>query len=546
MRSEQASVFEIFSATAARFGARPFLHIPAEAAGDDASGAVDYSYAEALAEVKRLIPRYRGAGLGVGVRVGLILDNCAAFFLHWLALNAIGVSIVPLNAEALADEMAYICDDSGLVMIVTLPERAGVARAMVAATHHAKPIISSDTLAGLENFGGPGNDEMPGRDTECALLYTSGSTGKPKGGMLSNDYFYTVGDWYRNIGGYCTIHEGEDRLLTPLPLVHMNALATSTMVMIMTGGCIIQLDRFHPSTWLQTVRETGATIIHYLGVLPAVLLQLPPRADDRDHKVRFGFGAGINPKHQAPFEARFGFPLIETWSMTEVGGAAAVIASVDPRHIATACFGRPPATMNWRLVDDEGHDVPQGQPGEFLVRRAGPDLRQGFFSGYWGKPEETELSWQDGWFHTGDLVREGPDGSLHFVDRKKSIIRRSGENISSLEVEAVVSQLPGVKAAGAAPVPDELRGDEVFVAIVVADGFTDNVTFAKEIAARAGESLTYYKVPGYIAFVDALPLTASQKLQRGALKVMARQLVEAGKAHDLRQLKKKPKHKVEA
>lgn len=546
MSLEQASVFEIFRATAARFGARPFLHIPAEATAAYASGAVDYTYGAALTEVERLIPRYRGAGLGVGARVGLILENRAEFFFHWLALNAIGASVVPLNAEAQADEMAHICDDSGLVMIVTLPERSDIARAIMAAARHVKFIIPSDSLAGLENSGGPGNDEMPGRDTECALLYTSGSTGKPKGCMLSNDYFYTVGDWYRNIGGYCAIREGEDRLLTPLPLVHMNALCTSTMVMIMTGGCIIQLDRFHPSTWLKTVRETGASIIHYLGVLPAILLQLPPRTDDRVHRVRFGFGAGVNPRHQAPFEARFGFPLIETWSMTEVGGAAAVIASVDPRHVGASCFGKPPATMNWRLVDDEGCDVPRGESGEFLVRRAGPDPRRGFFSGYWGKPEETELSWQGGWFHTGDLVREGPDGSLHFVDRKKSIIRRSGENISSLEVEAVISQLPCVKAAGAAPVPDELRGDEVFVAIVVADGFKGDMALAEEMTRMAGESLSYYKMPGYIAFVDALPLTASQKLQRGELRIIARQLVEAGKAHDLRHLKKKPKHKVEA
>ena len=541
MNEESASVFEAFNNTAATSAARPFLHIPAEASKAYAPGALDFTYGQALAEIQTLIPRYRGAGLGVGARIGLILENRPAFFLHWLALNAIGVSVVPLNGEASAEDLAYIVDDSGLQFVVTLPERVEFGQKVMAVAKHPKPVLPSDSLAGIEAFTGPANAEMPGPDSECALLYTSGSTGKPKGCMLSNHYFWMAGDWYRRLGGLCTIHDGEDRLLTPLPLVHMNALAVSTMVMILTGGCIIQLDRFHPSSFWQTVKDSGATIIHYLGVMPAILLQLAAAANDRAHKLRFGFGAGVNPKHHGPFETRFGLPLIEAWSMTEVGGAAPIIAHVEPRHIGTSCVGKPADDMEWQLVGDNGLQVAPGQPGELLVRRARPDPRDGFFSGYFGNEAETNKVWEGNWFHTGDLLREGEDGALHFVDRKKSIIRRAGENISALEVEAVLSQLPGIKAVGVTPVPDDIRGEEVFAACLLEPGLIADLETATNFFRQAAESLTYYKLPGYIAFLDALPLTPSQKLQRGEIKTLARQLLAAGDAFDLRALKKKPR-----
>ena len=111
-------------------------------------------------------------------------------------------------------------------------------------------------------------DRAPDPDSECALLYTSGTTGRPKGCVLSNDYFLRCGRWYTEIGGLCTLRPGEDRLITPLPMTHVNAMAYSTLAMVLTGGCIIPLDRFHPRSWWQTVRDSKATILHSLGVMP--------------------------------------------------------------------------------------------------------------------------------------------------------------------------------------------------------------------------------------------------------------------------------------
>jgi len=317
---------------------------------------------------------------------------------------------------------------------------------------------------------------------------------------------------------------GVERMLTPLPLFHMNALAFSAMAMLVTGGCLIPLDRFHPRSWWRTVRESAATIIHYLGVMPAILMADPPDPADRSHTVRFGFGAGVDGKLHAAFENRFGFPLIEAWAMTETGAGAVVAANQEPRHIGTYCFGRPGPGVEYRIVEY----------GELLVRHAGPDPRYGFFREYLKDPDATAEAWDGGWFHTGDVVREGPDGSLHFVDRRKNVIRRAGENIAAVEVESALRQHPAVTAVAVAPIADPVRGEEVFACIVT--NVTPSETLARDITVWCIERLAYYKAPGHIAFVSELPLTATQKIQRAELRILISTLT----AHDTRFLKRRP------
>ena len=192
--------------------------------------------------------------------------------------------------------------------------------------------------------------------------------------------------------------------------------------------------------------------------------------------MRWGFGAGVDRKNHEAFERRFGFPLIEAWAMTETGAAACVMANHEPRHVGTNCFGRPEPYMQYRLVDDQGRDVDGGAPGELLVRSAGADPRRYFFSGYLKDAVATDEAWAEGWFHTGDIVRRDADGSLYFVDRKKNVIRRSGENISAVEVESVLNQHPAVKAAAVAAAPDAMRGDEVMACVVTRDPVVRSAT----------------------------------------------------------------------
>jgi acyl-CoA synthetase (AMP-forming)/AMP-acid ligase II len=259
--------------------------------------------------------------------------------------------------------------------------------------------------------------------------------------------------------------------------------------------------------------------------------------------VRFGFGAGVERALHEAFEARFGFTLIEAWAMTETGAGAVVVASREPRHTGTNCFGNPGPEIELRIVADDGHEAGTDQPGELLVRHAGVLPRYGFFREYLKDAEATAEAWDGGWFHTGDLVRRGPDGSLHFVDRKKNVIRRSGENISAVEVESVLLQHPSVKQVAVAPAPDTVRGDEVFACVVSEGPPLDAASrnrVAADIVAWSLSRLAYYKAPGYVAFVPAVPLTSTQKVQRSALKELVAATIGTEMCIDTRLLKKRP------
>ncbi|MES2533502.1 MAG: AMP-binding protein [Pseudomonadota bacterium] len=538
------TVHAVFCATAARTPEADFLFtesVTAQAYGI-APGALRWG--DAATQVERLRVAYAAAGYGHGHRVGLLLENRPAFLLHWLALNALGVSVVPINADMRSAELSYLIGHSEIALAVTLPERADdlMAAARLAGVGAFATMTADDVDAiPTASTAAPRAAEPIGRDTECGLLYTSGTTGRPKGCILSNAYYLWSGEWYAALDGVCSVRPDSERVITPLPLTHMNAMACSTMVVLVAGGCLVQLDRFHPKTWLQSARESGATIAHYLGVMPAMLLSAPPSPADRDHAIRWGFGAGVDRKHHAVFEARFGFPLVEAWAMTETGVAACIMANREPRLVGTSCFGRQADFLELRLVDEAGADVFADAPGELLVRSAGTDPRRHFFSGYLKDAEATDEAWAGGWFHTGDLVRRDTDGNFFFVDRKKNVIRRSGENISAVEVESVLNQHPAVKTSAVAATPDAVRGDEVLACVVLredADTASPAET-AASIVAHALAQLAYYKAPGYVAFVDALPLTPSQKIQRGQLREMAHALPGQPHCIDTRAMKKR-------
>ncbi|MGB6308927.1 MAG: AMP-binding protein [Steroidobacteraceae bacterium] len=532
--SGNQSISEVFEAAAAKHTSRDFLHVPAEASRDYADGALTISYGEALAQVEVLASRLQAAGYGAGHRLAVALDNRAEFFLYFLALAKLRASIVPLNPAMSAAELAYVIGHADASLAVTLPGHADLLRA---ALRGAIPlcVIEKDG-AEFDAPAGP-RRACPG---EAALLYTSGTTGTPKGCMLTNEYFLEIGRLYTGLEGYCLFDGLGDRLATPLPVTHMNALACSFMAMLMTGGCLIQLDRFHPSSWWRAIRASRATAFHYLGVMPAMLLNAPVSSEDNvSAHVRFAFGAGADPRHQAAFEARFGVPLIEAWSMTETGAGAWITANCEPRHLGQRCFGKPPPGLAWRIVGGEGEDVVPGGAGELLVRRDGPDARRGFFAGYYKDEAASSQAWVDGWFHTGDIVRAGEDGSFFFVDRSKNIVRRSGENIAAVEVESALLSEPDVLAAAVCPVADDVRGEEVFAFVVLRPQQTPTLDTARRLQARCRRLLAYYKVPGYVAFRPELPQTASQKLARAAIKALAATAVQSAQAFDLRQLKKR-------
>jgi acyl-CoA synthetase (AMP-forming)/AMP-acid ligase II len=535
------TVYEAFRRTANEHSDREFLCLLPRTAAAYGIEPGTWTYRRAASEVEVLLRTYRESGYGHGHRVGLMLENRPTFFLHWLALNALGVSVVPINSEWRSTELEYLVGHSEICAAIVPAER--VAELVRAAEVARRPLgVTMADLADLPKAAVSAPSLSPADvATECALLYTSGTTGRPKGCVLTNEYFLGAGSWYAQLEGLCQIRTGRERLITPLPVSHMNAMAFSSMAMLLTGGCIIQLDRFHPSTWWQCVTDSGATIVHYLGVMPPMLLGAPASARDRDHAVRFGFGAGVSPRLHAAFESRFGFPLIEAWAMTETGAGAAIIANREPRKVGSACVGRVGPEIEYRVVDDDGRDVAAGQPGELLVRHSGDAPRFGFFREYLKDAAATEAAWAGGYFHTGDIVQLDADGDLHFIDRKKNVIRRSGENISAVEVESVILQHAAIASVGVTAVPDEVRGDEVMACVVPREPLTETgrAPFAHDLVRFCLERLAYFKAPGYVAFCERLPLTSTEKIQRARLKELGETLLRSPACVDLRKLKKR-------
>ncbi len=503
----------VFATAVLAHGERSFLAVPVNADRGYLSEGFEITYCEAGARVEALIAAYRNAGYGLGHRVATLLENRPDYILHKLALNSIGACCVPINPELRPGEIQYLLEHSEPDLVIALATRQEQIRGALAPSTHKPPFVlledfTADSLPTTQRLARPG---PAAPETPASILYTSGTTGRPKGCVLSHGYEVASGARYASLGGCAAVHTGSDRIYNPLPLYHVNSGVLSLMGAVLTGNCQIQPDRFHPQRWWREVTETRATIVHYLGVIAAMLLGQPPREDERAHEVRFGIGAGIEPQLHRPFEDRFGFPLVEVWGMTEM--VRVLTDSVEPRQVGSRAFGRAYPGVNVRVVDDADQEVADGQPGEMVVRHSEATPRRGFFSGYWKDEAATESAWKGGWFHTGDVVMRSVDGMLHFVDRKKNIIRRSGENVAAAEVEAALLTHPNVRQAAVLGVKDELREEEVLACVVLKHPQPTS-EIGQALFQHCLERLAYYKAPGWLHVMESLPTTGTQKIQK--------------------------------
>ena len=532
----EATVHEAFASMRRLIPGNPFIHIPAVCPG----GPQELTYEQTGTAVDRIARLYRDSGYGRGHHIALLLESRTDSYLHWLAVNCIGATLVPIGSDLVDAEISLLLEHGDVDLLVCLPARLPAAMRAIKAVPGVQIACVEETPPIAREPRSRGTSE-----DRAAIVFTSGSTGRPKGCMLSNEYFLTFGRWYRDLGGRCTLRPGCERFITPLPLNHVNALAFSSMGAIATGGCIVQLDRFRSSEWWETVRQSRATVMHYLGVMPNMLLKLPPDPSEREHPLRFGIGGGVrNPDHEA-FEQRFGVPLLEAWAMTETGGAGTISTHVGPRHVGLGCIGQPsPRYSQARIVGEQGDPTPAEHVGELVVRASGADPRRGFFSGYYKDPEATAAAWRGGWLHTGDLARQNAAGSIFFVGRRKQIIRRSGENISAAEVESVLSSLEHVLQVAVVPVPDPIREEEVFALVVADEHLAPSQDAAEELVRQAAKRISYFKLPGYLAFVPRLPTTSTQKLRYGAIIELAESMLASDdrRPFDLRSAKKSHRH----
>ncbi|WP_243612779.1 AMP-binding protein [Shimia aestuarii] len=529
----QSSIGAFFKEKSEHYRKNEFLAVPADAGRAYHPDGYAISYEEAGQLVQRWQDRLQRAGYGFGDRVAVLLGNRPEMMLLKLALNGLGMSWVPVNPDYRPNEVAYLLDDSRASLAIAAPELAALMRDGIAeAARDVAMVEMSEDLPDLPQGTGGAEGVIDG-STEASLIYTSGTTGRPKGCILSHAYELDMGRWYATRGGLIDFRDGQDRIYNPLPLFHVNAGIITFYCAIDKGNCQIIPERFRANSWWRELSETGATVVHYLGIVIPALMNLPESPWDHTHKVRFAVGAGVEPTLHRPFEERFGFPLIEVWGMTEM--CRILGDNHEPRQIDTRAMGRPSPGLEVRVVDQDDNEVPRGTPGEMTLRYSAEEPRRGFFSGYLNLPEATEEAWKGGWFHTGDTVVMDESGMVFFVDRKKNIIRRSGENIAAAEIEACLQEHPKVERVAVLAVEDAMRDEEVMACVTVT-GTTD-AAMADDLFAWCFKRLAYYKAPGWIRFVDEIPVTGTQKIQKHAMFSEGQDPTEG--AHDFRPRKKR-------
>jgi len=465
---------------------------------------------------------YRSLGIGAGDRVCLLLPNCPEILLSWFGLSAIGAIAVPVNTAYKRDELAYILNNSGARALVahadfleTAEAAAGLAPAVASRLVVGEP-GAKPAPAGWAAFGPPfaAAQALPAfpeiaSDAVSALVYTSGTTGDPKGVMITHEMYVAAGQGYAS----WTRATPADRFFTCLPYFHANAQYYSTMGTLAAGATLIVADRFSASRFWQQVRDSKATIVNFIGMMLSVLLKRPPAPDDRDNAVRLFYGTpAFAPEVLAGFEARFGVEVIIGFAMTETcfGTIETVGGQRRPFSCGLAREHPDPLFRNQiRIVGPDGAPLPPGEPGEIVIRNPA------IMPGYWANPERTAEAIRDGWLHTGDMARMDPDGHLYFVDRKKDVIRRRGENISSQEVEAVLKRHPDVLDAAVVAVPSELGEDEVKAYIVPVAGRRPDPAGIVEWCAS---HLARFKVPRYVELRESFPRTPSLRVRKEELR----------------------------
>ncbi|MDO8704406.1 MAG: AMP-binding protein [Sulfuricaulis sp.] len=534
------TVYEAFQNSVAVSPDNAFLCVPP--GRDFAPQGMELSYAQVARQVAEVASAYHAAGYGPGHRVALLLENRPDHFVHFLALNSLGVSQVPVNPDFRPEELRYLLDHSGADLLVCREFLADLGKAASAISSRHPSVVVAESWPSRLPEPSTKPKQIPGdASAEAALLYTSGTTARPKACILTNEHFMLFAQWYIDFGSekgsYFALKQGEERLLNPLPVYHVAAGCLCPMTMMLTRGCLIMPGRFSAQRWWQEVVATRATLVHYIGLVPAALMNLPVVPEERMHRVKWGLGAGIEPSLHAAFEERFGFPNIEVWGMTEIARFTA--DDREPRRVGERAVGKPIRDFEMKIIDTDEKEVTDGSPGQLLVRSSGANPRHGFFAGYLNDPQATEEAWRGGWFHTGDVVRKDEDGMFYFVDRKKNIIRRSGENIAAGEIEAVLQADPAVAYAAAIAAPDEIRQEEIFACIVVQPGIVADAALAQRLFDLCMEKLAYYKAPGWLLFLDSLPLTQTQKVQKGKIFPEGQDPRSLPNVFDYRQLKRR-------
>ncbi len=478
----------------------------------------DISYGAFDAMVNRVAHGLQQIGIQAGDRVCVMLSNCPPFLYTWFALMKLGAVLVPINSALRSTETRFIMAHSDAKAIVvdaaTGPVVAEIAPGLPSLQHRISiaeapgmgEMAWSHLIAGQSTqLTAPGPEIDP--EQIASIIYTSGTTGMPKGVMQPQRSYIVAGESF----AMRTALQADDRILTILPLFHANAQFYSTMGTLVAGATMILSPRFSASRFWQQVHDDEATQFNFIGAMARMLYNQEPTPLDASHRVRLACGAPMPAEIYDEFERRFHLTVLETYGLSECPMGTSNLVGMRKK----GSMGKPsrhPDPDQYtrvRLVDDHDNDVSAGQVGEILLQS--PAL----MAGYYRDPERTAEAMRGGWFHTGDNAYQDDDGFYVFVDRKKDIIRRRGENISSVEVERVLNDHPAVAESAVIPVPAALSEDDIH-AYVVLRPQADATAAALQDWCR--QRLATFKVPNRITFRATLPKTPTQRVEKYKLR----------------------------
>lgn len=512
--SEQRDFRTFFEAAVNEVPERPYLISTVD-------GSVR-TYGDIDTQINRAARAWLRLGVRRGDRVSFMLDNSPDFLVAWLGLAKIGGVLVAINTGFQEEEASYLVSDSESILV--LSSQAYLSRlADTSRFRHVRSILTLEESETCDSFlacleaesGSPILDSPPPRpDDLISLIYTSGTTGHPKGVMQTHENFVLTGEAYPHWMGMAP----GDRIYACLPLFHINTQAYSTMGAIGAHGAIVLAPRFSAREFWPDIRRHRVNVFNYIGAMAAILSKKEPAEDDRQHAVKTAYGVPA-PDHETrkALESRFGLTIISGFGMSETTFGLAESLTGDrrpgsmgtPRHHPSLDVPRTEA----RIVDGNGADVPDGTTGELLLRNAA------MMRGYFNDAAKTEEALDArGWLHTGDNAWRDKDGFYYFVDRKKDIVRRRGENISSLEVERVIERHPDVLEAAVIGVPSELSDEEVLAYVVLCPG---TALDPSAVIDHCATHLARFKIPRFVELTDTLPKTPTAKVQKARLRMMS-------------------------
>ncbi|MDC4233037.1 AMP-binding protein [Actinomyces sp. B33] len=481
-----------------------------------------FTYREFDARVNQCANALAARGIGEKSLVALYLDNCIEFVECMLALAKMGSVAVPVDASSAPVELGRIlrlCRAATLVtrvrgvggvrphLPVTVEDIVVVGRGDDADEAVAADLPHLDELSRRESAVFVSNPRVGPLDL-CEILFTSGTTVEPKGVMITHANIVFSGafvNWELDM-------TPEDRYMTSMVAARVNYQLSALAPVLTLGATLIMISHYRATCFWQQARLHRATLVQGMAMIAATMLRQPVDPDERDHHVReIHYFLPLSTKDKEAFESRFGVPLLNNYGSTECLIGAITDSAHGPRRWPS--IGRAGPGYAVRIVDENGTDLPDGHVGE-LVLHGVPGVS--LMAGYWGDPEATAAAIdEDGWYYTRDYAYV-EDGWVYFVDRRVDLIKRSGESVSSAQVESVIGDLDGVCEVAVIGVPDSVRGQAVKAFVVPASGAELSV---RSVLDHCERRLAAYKVPTVVEFVDDLPRGTYGKVQKHLLAI---------------------------